>query len=65
MKIFKINKDYVDELRSAGYDDLPAEKLVEFKIFKIDRPFIEKATKFVGSKPTPEKLIQLKVAERE
>jgi hypothetical protein len=38
---------------------------VEFKIFRIDRPFIEKATKFAGSKPTHEKLIQLKVAEKE
>jgi hypothetical protein len=53
----------LNERKNAGYPDLSAEKLVEFRIFKIDRDFIEKATKFVGSKPSPEKLIQLKVAE--
>jgi hypothetical protein len=63
LKIFKINKEYVDQIKSAGYSDLPADKLVEFSIFKIDKAFIEKATQFVGSKPTVEKLIQLRIAE--
>jgi hypothetical protein len=35
----------------------------KFKIFKIDSDFIDRATRFLGSKPTPEKLIQLKTAE--
>jgi hypothetical protein len=34
---------------------------VEFRIFKIDRDFIERATRFTGSKPSPEKLISSKL----
>lgn len=63
LKIFKVNKEYIDQMESAGYSDLSPDQLVEFKIFKIDKAFIGKATQFVGSKPSPEKLIQLKVAE--
>jgi hypothetical protein len=50
-------------MSDAGYPDLSQDKLVEFKIFHIDKAFIEKATKFIGSKPTPGQLVQLKVAE--
>jgi hypothetical protein len=63
LKIFKVNREYIDQMKSAGYPGLSIDQLTEFKIFKIDRAFIDKATQFVGSKPSPEKLIQLKVAE--
>jgi hypothetical protein len=63
LKIFKVDKEYINQIKAAGYPDLSPDQLVEFKIFKIDRAFIDKATQFVGSKPSPEKIIQLKVAE--
>jgi hypothetical protein len=63
LKIFKIDKAYIEEMKAAGYPGLSTDQLVDFKIFHIDKTFIEKATKFLGSKPSPEQLIQLKVAE--
>jgi hypothetical protein len=60
LKIFNISKAYVDEIRTAGYQNITLDQLVQFKIFNIDQAFIKKATEFQGSKPTAEKLIQLK-----
>jgi EAL domain-containing protein (putative c-di-GMP-specific phosphodiesterase class I) len=62
-KIFKIDKEFVDQMKAAGYNDLSTDELVQFRIFKVDKSFIDKATKFVGSRPSAEQLIQLKVAE--
>jgi hypothetical protein len=50
-------------MKNAGYPELTPNQLVEFKIFNIDKAFIRKATEFSGSKPTPQKIIQLKIAE--
>ena len=63
LKIFKIDKAYIEEMKAAGYPGLSTDHLVDFKIFHIDKAFIEKATKFLGSKPSPEQLIQLKITE--
>jgi len=62
MKIFNIDKAYVDQIKAAGYPDITLEEAIQFKIFKIDEEFIMKTTDYLGKKPTPEKLVQLKVA---
>jgi hypothetical protein len=48
-------------IRSAGYKDASLETILQFRIMKIDRDFIEKAKKFNdGVLPEPEKLVGLK-----
>jgi hypothetical protein len=33
---------------------------VQFKIFNIDKVFIKKTTDYLGKKPTPQKLVEMK-----
>jgi hypothetical protein len=60
LKIFNIDKAYIDQIRAEGYPDITFENVVQFKIFNIDKDFIKKTTDYLGSKPTPEKLVEMK-----
>jgi hypothetical protein len=60
LKIFNIDKSYIDQIKAEGYPDITLEEAVQFKIFEIDKAFIKKTTDYLGRKPTPEKLVEMK-----
>lgn len=60
LKIFNIDKAYVDQIKAEGYPDITLEEVVQFKIFNIDKAFIKKTTDYLGKKPSPQKLVQMK-----
>jgi hypothetical protein len=60
LRIFNIDKAYVDQIRAEGYPDITLDEIVQFKIFNIDKDFIKKTTDYLGRKPTPGKLVEMK-----
>ena len=61
LKIFDLDEEYISMIRGAGYKDADMETILQFRIMKIDRDFIEKARKFNdGVLPEPQKLVGLK-----
>jgi hypothetical protein len=60
LRIFNIDKAYVDQIKAEGYPEITLEEIVQFKIFNIDKNFIKKTTEYLGKKPTPQKLVEMK-----
>jgi hypothetical protein len=64
LKARNVTPGYIKEVKAMGFrEKISVETIVKLKIFKIDKAFINKATQFAGSKPSADKLIQLKIAE--
>ena len=60
MQIFDVGLDFVHEITTAGYDGVPLGRLIELRLFGIDRAFIETLMQ-TGGRPSVDELIQFKI----
>ncbi len=61
-RIFNVNRQQVDELRSLGYSNVPFKKLVELRIFKVDGPYI-RSLRAQGYNLPLDKLVESRIFE--
>lgn len=64
LQIFNVTPAFVEEMTALGYDDLDVQDYVEFRIFGIDRQYVEKQQKALGRLPSPGELVEAKVMGR-
>lgn len=61
-RIFNVNRQQVEELRALGYTNVPLQKLVELRIFKVDGAYI-RAMRAQGTELSLDKLVESRIFE--
>jgi hypothetical protein len=59
--IFKVNSEFMREMKASGFPNLGMEELVKARIFKIDAKFVTEATQMGFDKEPFESLVKMRI----
>ena len=59
--IFKVNSNFIREMKATGYNDLDLEELVKARIFKIDAEFVRKAAEMGFQNEPFESIVKMQI----